>query len=136
MEGRKSDEGRRSGGIFGGEKRLCFRMAFQTRYCSSCQFFLARKGEIGRTMQERRKRTCHTKGIFLMFARTRSRAAMRDLLPGPVTKSWMSRLKFTFEPAIVIASADTPAIVLRGSAIADAMVSYFAQENYKERSEK
>jgi hypothetical protein len=48
----------------------------------------------------------------------------------------MSRLKFTFEPAIVIASADTPAIVLRGSAIADAMVSYFAQENYKERSEK
>jgi len=61
-------------------------------------------------------------GTFFRFVMMTRKAKIRDLLPGPVKMLVNSALRFTREPAIVIARRDTPAMDLIGNAPADAIL--------------
>ena len=66
--------------------------------------------------------TCHASGTFLRFARMKSVATIRDVLPGPVKVFTRARRILSREPVTLRTSATVKAIDFRGRRAPEAMV--------------
>jgi hypothetical protein len=112
ITGRKSVEGAIVEGMLGLLKRQCRKMALKTRNCG-CQIMTK---QVERTML-----TCHASGTFLRFARTKSVAIIRDVLPGPVKVFRRAPRILSREPVTLRTSATVNARDFSGRRAPEAM---------------
>lgn len=99
-------------GMLGLLKRQCRKMALKTRNCG-CQIDDETGGEI--------LLTCHASGTFLRFARTKSAATIRDVLPGPVKVFNRAPRILSRVPVTLRTSATVNAIDFSGRRAPEAM---------------
>lgn len=97
ITGRKIVEGAIVEGMFGLLKRQCRKIALKTR-------------------------KCHANGTFLRFARTKSVAIIREVLPGPVNEFRRTFRMLIREAVMLRASAAVKAIDRRGRRAPEAMI--------------